>query len=180
MALVLTAEEQTKVSKKRRTDAALPTYFSASSKADVSISRDFESFLILSSDDMKTSAIDWINKSLSLNKTNSLRDSLASLVATQEAGNAKLMVDAYDAQLQNFESFRKNFETSSRFGAVEEVNLFLSDLQQVLEELVLNRGRAQFDQTMAALSSNNVNLTGVSQERLEELQSWNSVLSAYL
>lgn len=176
----LTPADQSTVASKRRSEDALPEYFSATQQQDTRISRDFEAFLILAKDDLKTSAIQWIDKAVQINKGNKLRDDLTEIVLTNEAANSQLKLDEYDSQLEDFNEFRTKFQAQIAFADVPEVQLFLGDLQSVIEELIVGRDRAFFDQTVTKVMENFENGTQISDAQVEELQSWTSVISEYL
>ena len=176
----LAPDELATVTQEAKSEQDLPSYYSASQQTDVQISRDFEAFLILSTSEMKTSALTWINQAVSLNKPNKLRDALAALTVTQELKNSKLQLDAYTQTLGDFETFRQNFSTGSVFSAVPEVQLFINDLQSMIDELVVGQQRAFFDNTIATVIQGTLKNQAVTQAQLEELQSWTTVISAYL
>jgi len=176
----LSPSEYSTVQSKQRAESALPEYFSAALNTNVTISRDFEAFLILAPSELKTTALDWIKKAVDINQNNKLRDDLIKITISQELANAKLKIDEFDKQLQNFQEFRQNFQTNTTFSSVPEVQLFLSDLQSVIDALALGRDRAFFDQTISVVMDRNQSLVGVSDAQIEELQSWTSVISPYL
>lgn len=180
MALILTPNEQQTVSESAKSEQDLPTYFNAGLRKDVPISRDFEAFLILSSTELKTSAIKWINQVVAFTQSVSTRDKLRALVLTQQAKNAQTKLDAYAATIGDFTNFRKNFQTDSRFSAIPEVVLFITDLQLVMDEQILGQQKAFFDQTLAAIFQSDQSVVGLTQDTIEELQSWIPVLSTYL
>ena len=178
--ITLTDEQLVKVQAHQLDSENLPEYFSISSNRYTPISRDFESFLILSKDELKTAAINWIKQAVNYNKTNKLRDDLVALSVAQELENAQLKLKAFNLKIKNFQNFRKEFQTDSNFGSIPEVQLFLRDLQIVRGELISNMNRATFDQTVSQVMQNFDGRTSISNEEIEELSSWTSVLSTYL
>lgn len=181
MALTLTSDQQTTVNQGSVSPDQLPEYFSAAQQTDVPISTDFEAFLILASDDLKISAIQWIQQSVTLTQQNQLRDQLTTLMNQQELTNSQAKQAAYTAALDDFQDFRDNFSTALPGSAdIPEVQLFLSDLQSVIDELVVGSDRAFFDEAMVTAMDNYQASTGVTDSTVEELQSWTAVLSQYL
>ena len=176
----LSAEEIDLVKSKQLSVDELPSYFSAILKTEVQISRDFEAFLILAPSELKTTSLDWIQKAVDLHKNNKLRDDLTDITVEQELTNAELKLKEYDKQLQGFQDFRQNFQTNTEFSGVQEVQLFLTDLQRVIDELSLGRDRAFFDQTVSLVMQKFGDATNISDPQVEELQSWTSVISTYL
>lgn len=180
MAIDLTPDEQQIVAEQAVDEADLPTYYNAALKKDVPISRDFETFLILSTTELKTSAIQWINQVVGLTQANTTRDKLRTLVITQQLANAQAKLDAYNVTIGDFSDFRENFQTDTRFDAVAEVVLFISDLQLVMDEQILGQQKGFFDQTLGLMFQSSQSVVGLTQDDIEELQSWIPVLSAYL
>jgi hypothetical protein len=180
VALQLTASEAETVAQKSKNEDELPVYYNSDLQTNVKISRDFEAFLILSPDDLKTAAVAWIKQSVALQQTNKDRDALLSLAISQEMTNAQSKMNALDQVLGNFNKFRLTFQTSSTFTNVPEVQRFLLDLQRPIEELVVARDRAQFDNVASQVIQRKYDQLVVSAPEIQELQSWQSVLSAYL
>jgi hypothetical protein len=180
VAVQLTPDQIAIVNPQRKSADDLPEYYNATLKTDVPISRDFEAFLILSTNDLKTSALSWIEKAVDLNQTSKLRDALTALASQKESSNAGLKITAYNAKLQDFSDFRENFQSDDEFSAVPEVQQFIQDLQAVIDELTVGLDRATFDQTAANVSQTLDDQVSISQDQVEELQSWTSVISAYL
>ena len=180
MAVILSPSDQATVQENQRSTDQLPEYYDALSKQDIQISRDFEAFLILTSDTLKTAALAWIQKATNLNKTNKFRDALTQIAIGQELANAQAQLAEYDLQLQHFTDFRTTFKAATEFAGVSEVQLFLSDLQRGIEELSIGRDRAFFDQTISEVLLNFEDQTQITEDQVQELQSWTTVISEYL
>lgn len=176
----LTPQQLATLTQKQKSQQDLPFYYAADLKKDIQISRDFEAYLILSPAELKTSALSWINKAVKLNKPNKLRDELTTISINQELKNSQAKLDAYESVLGDFNKFRKNLESETIFSSVPEVQLFITDLQGTIEELVVGQQRAFFDNTVAKVLQRNQPAREVTQAKLEELQSWTTVISAYL
>ena len=134
----------------------------------------------MSSTELKTSAIQWINQVVTTSQTVTNRDKLRQLVLTQQASNAKVKLAAYQTSIGKFDDFRQNFQTDSRFSAIPEVVLFIQDLQSGMDEQILGQQKAFFDQTLALLFQDSQSTVALTQDDIEELQSWIPVLSTYL
>lgn len=176
----LTTEEQNQVARYAKTETSLPTYFNAATQQNTPISRDFETYLILAPTGLKDSAIKWINTVTNLSKTNKNRDDLRKLVLKQALVNTQLRLSSYEATIGEFDDFRTNFSTDTRFASIPEVRAFIEDLQSVIDEQVSGQQAAFFDDTLAKLSQYKVDTDGLTEARLEQLQSWVPVLSSYL
>lgn len=172
--------EKATVEKNQRSDQDLPTYFSSTLKIPTKISRDFEAFLILAPSELKTSAMGWIDQAVKITTPNKLRDALNLTSIANEKTNSQLKIDALSKTLVDFNNFRKNFQTDTTFATVPEVQAFLSDLQRVIDELIVKQKRAIFDNTIATLIQRTQPTFDVTTDDLQQLQSWTAVLSDYL
>lgn len=180
LTISLTAQEVATVQQRQLDANKLPTYYNSATRANQQISRDFEAFLILSPDDLKTSAIDWIKKAVTLQQANKDRDQLSALAFAQESLNATNKMNALDEHLADFNDFREKFQTQTDFAGIQEVQTFLLDLQRVIEELASARDRAQFDGVASQVVQRADDRLLVDKDDIEELQSWTGVLSTYL
>lgn len=175
-----TPEEQEIIARSAKAQVDLPTYYDSALKQNVQITREFEAFLILAPTDLKTSAIEWINQVTQLAKVNKVRDQLRTLMVQKQIDNATKKLEAYGETFGEFNEFRKTFQTQTRFAAVPEVIKFINDLQSAVDEQNLGQQRAFFEQTLALIFQSNQELLNLTQDDIEELQSWRQVLSAYL
>lgn len=180
MSLELTTPEQEEVNRLAKSETDLPEYYDAGVRRTLRISRDFETFLILAPTDLKTSAIEWITKVVELNQIDKVRDQLRDMVLAQEVKNAGLKLKAYLEKIGEFDKFRSTFRTDSRFQAVPEVVKFINDLQSVMDEQILGQQRAFFDETLGKISQSSLDTLRVTDDDLEQIQSWRPVLSAYM
>ncbi len=176
----LTVQEEAVVRKFSRDQVDLPYYYDALVRADVAISRDFEAFLILAPTELKTSAIEWITQVSELTQDRKVRNDLLKLVITKELERTALTLGAYEDLLGEFNKFRQNFQTDTRFAAIPEVVRFLNDLQIVIDEQVAGQQSAFYDDTVARLVQAREQNAGLSNDRVEQLQSWRTVLSSYV
>jgi hypothetical protein len=180
MALALTAEQETKVQRGRRNDTELPEYYDATLQRNLRITRDFEAYLILTEPALKESSIRWINQVVSLQQAQKDRDDLSALALQKELANAQAKVTSLDGRLSGFDEFRKNFRNDPVFANIPEVQKFIFDLQRVVEDLSVQRERAQFDATVSQVIERDTSLVAVTGPEIEQLQSWRSVLAEYL
>ncbi len=180
MALALTNEEIVKVQKKRKSDKELPKYYDANLRKEVAISRDFEAFLILAPEELKTNALTWIKKVQKIQSLRKDRDDLMALMIAREVANATVKLDLIEDKMEGYNAFREQFQTMSDFSSVPEVTQFLKDLQKILPELSAERNRVFYDQTMALVEETVKNNEGtIKEENLTQLQSWSNVISSY-
>lgn len=180
MSLQLTDEEVKKIKGNRKNDSELPVYYDANLQVDVPISRDFESYLLITPDELKTSATQWIGDVVGLQSTNKDRDELVALAFGQEKINSQAKMDSIDSTLSNFNEFRTNFQTDVRFAEIPELQKLLFDLQRVVEELTAARERAEFDNVVCQVIERGNDRLTITEPQIEQLQSWSGVLSAYL
>ena len=176
----LTEEEKLKVQKRKKSDKELPKYYDATLRKEIQISRDFEAFLILAPEELKTRALDWIKRVEKLQSVKKDRDALTLLVLKQEVSNTILKLDTLEGKMEGYNKFREQFQTMTEFSTIPEVTRFIQDLQRVIPELSMERSRAFFDQTVAVVEDARNKLKGeISQENLTQLQSWSNVIASY-
>jgi hypothetical protein len=172
--------ERNKVLNQQKSGEDLPSYFNATLRKDVKITREFEAFLILATVNLKSSALQWIQQAVSLNKLDKNRDELLKTAMQNEFDNATLKLDECNLQLDAFTSFQSKFFIQEALNGDPDVQIFLTDLQNTIGTLVVQYDRAYFDQTISKVMLDQLSPVEVTTSQLEELQSWTSVISVYL
>lgn len=176
----LPIDQKNTVLTQQRSQDNLPSYFNAALRTNVQISREFEAFLILAPTKLKSTALQWIQQAVTLNQENKQRDALLSLATANELSNAGLKIDECNTQLNAYNTFRSQFAIQQALDTDPDVQLFLADLQNTIGDLIVQYDRAFFDQTIATVLQNSLTPGAVTEAQVEELQSWTSVISAYL
>ena len=178
MSIELTKEESIKVEEKRKPDKELPKYFSANLNQDVPISRDFEKFLILQTDDSKQDAINWLSEIKDLNTSNEDRDNIINEIIDNDINSANSQVEELENILEDFNSFREVF-TAGKFVSVPEVGEILRDLQSKIGVIYDKKERLVYKRTYLKILKDKVKEEQINKTKMKQLESWVSPLSAY-
>lgn len=179
MSIDLSSEEKNIIASKRKPDSELPTYYNASLNKTVTISRDFESFLILLPDSVKQQAISWLNNSVKLSKINTDRDSLIEKMINNDAADASAQIDSVNAELGNFNEFREKFSSDDTFSSVTEVGQIISDMQRSIGELTMTQDRSTHLVILLDILKNRLSSNMNDEKIQEQLRSWSGPLSSY-
>jgi len=174
--LTLTDQENQKVSQQRKKDAQLPTYFNAKLGKAITISRDYEAFLILQSQDTKQTMIQWLSDVRKVQESQTDRDALVVSAIDLELTDSEQKVTEIADQLTKFENFRSKVQ-ASKYSGVIEVGSLLTDLQRGIEELAVRRDRTTHLVTVATVLQETIK--GLTANEEKQFESWNESLSAY-
>ncbi len=180
MTLVLTPEELDEVKRKQKDDIDLPLYFNSGTEQFQAISRDFESFLILSKPSVLNSAKEWLSNVTELNKKNAERDSILNSAFDFERE------DAIDTQsealtwIATFEEFKKNFRVDNKFSDVVEVGFIMQDLEFFVGEHQINEERFNHLDILNDILQIKHQKDQTTPELQKQLDSWSQPLSAFL
>lgn len=180
----LTDEERATIRRNRKPANELPTYFDGdldftTGDGEVTITRDFEAFLITKDiDDLKL-ATKWLDEARSLSDPRRDRDTilLDTLVGMETANNAQLQ--EYDTTLDTFNEYLATFP-DPRFKATTEVGKIQEDLRAVIGEQIAKRDQSFYMQTFVGLLKKKATAAQVSTTLTRELESWAGPLSAYI
>lgn len=176
MAVELTSEESSLVTSQSKKESDLPSYFNATLNKFITISRDFESFLILLDDTNRQATIQWLSDARQLQVEQTDRDDLVMSAIDFELFDAQQKYEEIAGQIQEFDNFKAKFQ-ASKFAGVVEVGQLLTDLQRPIDELASRRDRAIHSATVATfLQDNYENVTEAQQKQID---SWNESLTAY-
>jgi len=175
----LTLTEEALIKNNRRVTANLPKYFDAVAKKEVSISRDFEAFLITKDVSVLQEATQWLEKAKGLSKPRRDRDTiLTDTLVGQLEQNTNQLAER-DAVLTDFTAFSSTFP-DTRFAKVAEVERILQDLQAVMGEQVSKRDQSFYMVCFLTLLLRKHATGGFTPDQERELESWAGPLSAYI
>lgn len=178
-----TAEELKIIRQQRKSNEDLPKYYSAESKAETQISRDFESYLILQSPAQKQKILSWIKEATKIQKPRVDRDELIKRYMANRIADADARISDLTTQTTKFESLRSELIGDStdvnRFADVIEVGIMVNSLQRPIDELLSLKERAYHDKVMATVYSIRFAATENNKDTQRELSSWQTVVSAY-
>jgi len=174
----LTEEEQIKVESKRKPSTEIPKYFSANLDKEIPISRGFEQFLILQSDDSKQEAINWLSEVKDINTNNEDRDKIVNEIVDSEIESSDSKVEELENILEDFNSFRETF-TAGKFSGVSEVGEILTDLQSQIGVIYDKKDRLVFQRTYLKILKQRMKEEQTNEPKNKQLESWVNPLSAY-
>lgn len=176
MSLVLTEQQQSKVDAQKKVEAELPTYFNASLNQYTTISRDYESFLILQDLTVKTAIISWLSIIRKIQIANKDRDDLVQSAIEFEISDSQQKYDELSNQMSMFDDFKSIFQPDI-FSTVPEVQLLVGDCQRPIDEIASRRDRTLHNLTVATYLQNNA--LPISDAQQKQMDSWNESLTAY-
>lgn len=178
-----TVDEIGIINEHKKLDQDLPLYYTASTKQESPISREFESYLILEAKEHKQKTLSWIKdvEKIQFNKVD--RDKLLDTYLTNCNDNANTKISELDAKLNNFDDFKSGLlgkeEDPLRYANVTELSLMSQSLQKPIDEMVFMRDKASHEINMVSLMKAKQKLTAYNSDTQKELQSWQSSVSAY-
>lgn len=176
--ITLTESQHVLVSAKKLPEAQKPKYFNAALGTRITISDDFEAFLILQGKANNKKAVDWLQQANTYSLQDSDRDSLLATFMDNEIEDAEAAAKELAPITDQFAEFRSSFNIDG-FEGVTEVGLFLNDVQRPMSEVVNLGARQRHRQQFAALSKRGLINRGLSKNQLKELNSWFDALTAY-
>ena len=174
----LTNEEAETVRARRREDGERPTYYNSGSGQDTEISEQFEAFLILLAQGVKTEAVTWINAIANLMPDREEWNEVLLETIEQQIANARTLNDDVNTTYEGYESFRTNFRIDG-FEDIQEVGLFLDDLQVGMGELNERARTTKHLEVLSSILNVRASSEDFSDERLRQLRSWITPLMTY-
>ncbi len=178
-----TTEELNIIAPQRKPASLRPVYYDATQKVLSTISEDFEAFLILKGSESKQKALSWITDAIKLDTKREDQNVILDQYIGLRSQDAALRTSEISAVMEKYDAFKSDFLTdgtdSSRFADISEVNIFLQSVQRPLGDIATRRERAVHETNMSALQLAKLNQSKVSKDTLRELESWQTVMSAY-
>lgn len=168
--------------------AQLPSYFDANTSQNVVISRDFENYLILQTQQQKQSTLAWIRQALSFQNDRLDRDAILTRYLVNRNTDDVARLAQINTRLSNFDAFRAGLlqgssgSTTSNtidWSTVVEIDLLAQSLQWPLDEIALLYDLTFHEQNVVSTLQNRMSNTAYTQAEKQELQSWQTVISAY-
>lgn len=175
--MALTNEQTRKVSKYRKVPK--PTYYSALEKKTLSISDDFESYLILLSDSLKNEIVQQLKKIKTTNSDRQDRDELLTQALKEELADAQNKYSLLAAELSDFDAFRNKI-TVEGFTEVVELGTLLTDLQLAYGEDLLSLDRMQHLDVFMTVVQVAFNGGKIDADLLKEIDSFTSLVTTYI
>lgn len=177
MPLILTTEEQKKVTPRRKPDR--PSYYSAAAKQKVQIGEDFEAFLILSGSDKLREVAEWITTAGDLVDDAAAHDGLLKEWLDNETSDLSALADELESDADAFASMENDLVSSPKFGAIPETQQMLKDLKAPAAVLFSLQERTQHRQVLLNTVLDRLYSGGAGKDQRSATISWSDVLLSY-
>lgn len=176
-------EELEKIKVQRKPQDELPTYFSSENQQETPISRDFEAYLILQPQSLKQTTLSWIREVVDIQEENIDRDEILSRYLNTREEEADKVVEQLDEALGDFDQFKAGLlqvtDDPTRFAEIPEISLLAQSLQRPIQEMVFIRESAFHESNLSKLLRLRFTISETTENTERELQSWQTVISAY-
>lgn len=177
MAIFLDENQSKLVSTKRLGDKR-PKYYSAEKRKKVTISADFEAYLILQGRARNKEALDWLNQASEYAIADSDRDALLDYAMANEIVEAQIAKAELAPVVEQFNGFRQRFLLKG-FEGVAEAGQFFADVQRPMGEIMAISNRHQHRLVATTILKDSLLKGGVTLEQQKQIISWNEPLTAY-
>jgi hypothetical protein len=167
-------------------ESQLPSYYDADTDQNVVISRDFEAYLILETQQQQQATLQWISQELDFQANNLDRDAILTRYLVNRGTDDTARLAEINTRLMNFDSFKAGLlqgnipgQPPLDWSTTPELNLLSQSLQMPLDEINLLYDLTFHEQNVVAVLQNRMENTSYTDSDQEELQSWQTVISAY-
>lgn len=176
MTLVLTDGQTQQVNAKRISPR--PQYYNAGLQRKVTISEDFEAFLILQGRERNRATLDWLKKANDYVVRDADRDALIAYALDNEIEDAEASAEELAPIIDDFNAFKKSYKLQG-FESVTEASTLLSDLQRPMSEIIALGNRHKHRITLAKLLKRSLQEQGITPAQQKQTNSWFSPLTSY-
>lgn len=178
MALLLDAAQANIVATQRKTPSQRPKYYNADLGTYVTISEDFEAYLILQGRARNKATVDWVQEATNYSIKDSDRDALIALAMDNETEDATNCYTEIQPIVDQFNTFKTYFNLYG-FEGVGECGLLLDDLQRPMNELMALYSKHRHRIQCAIVVKQFLLDNGMTQAQSKQLKSWFDPLTAY-
>ena len=178
MAIVLDENQAQLVATKRLADNKRPKYYDAIKGRKVTISSDFEAYLILQGRARNKDALDWLNQANEYAIYDGDRDALIDKALANEIVEAQIAKAELGPVLDQFNRFRERYQIKGFEGVAEAGQLF-ADLQRPMGEIIALTNRHQHRIVAATLLKDLLLSSGITSDQQKQIASWNEPLTTY-
>lgn len=178
MAITLDENQAKLVATKRLSSAKRPKYYNSEKRKKVTISEDFEAYLILQGRARNKEALDWLNQASEYAIADSDRDALLDYAMANEIVEAQIAKAELGPVIDQFNRFRERFLLKG-FEGVAEAGQFFADVQRPMGEIMAISNRHQHRVVAGTILRDLLIKGGVTLEQQKQIQSWNEPLTAY-
>lgn len=175
MALFLDDNQARLVDLKKKTDR--PEYYNSVQREKVTISEDFEAFLILQGTKNQDTTT-WLTQSAEMGIRDGDRDALAHLALMRDRQDAFFSELEIRPIIDLFDRFRAGYNIQN-FEQVAECGLLMDDLQRQMRETQNIMARLKHRQNIARLSVQVLGENGMDADKEQQLNSWFVPLATY-
>jgi hypothetical protein len=155
----------------------LPSYYSTVSRSTVSISPDFETYLILLDNTTKQALIERVRKSIDKADQSSDRDGMAKLAAKSEMAAASAIGSDLSLSVGDYTSFAdKQIQGTN----LAEVAQLVNSIGSALGPTLFQRDQADAELIAAGLELEDLERKSSAAERKRQLSSWVEILISYM
>ena len=162
-------------SKKKIQD--LPSYYRADKDANITISRTFESFLILAPSEFKKTALDLLNSYKGTDSWEAEKRAVTKDVLDKDTEFIRIVYAELDEKYGKYKDFQNNF-SQTPFSEAPELGYLMTDLNEGLETISFYHERYyQLQQVSAFLTKREDAI--FNSDNYKEIQSWRGPLITY-
>lgn len=155
-----------------------PKYYSASSGQEITISYEFESYVINLTDAQKSSVISRLRKAIQTSNKRSIRDDLAYQALDIEASNCGGVKQELTTTLGESASYES--DTISSNGDIGEVALMVDDMASGYALPMFQYDEAKYGLVYNALLRDSITNNDNSDAAKKELSSWIDIIQQYM
>jgi hypothetical protein len=178
MAIVLDDNQVHLVSLKRLPPDKKPKYYNASTGEKVTISEDFEAFLILQGRPRNKETVSWLQKANEFAVHDADRDSLLNATLENEQSDAEACSAELVPVTEQFTKFRERYNMTG-FEGVAEAGKLLADMQRPMSEIITLGNRHKHRQIYCKLLGVRLKKNGLTSDASKQLNSWFESLTTY-
>lgn len=157
-----------------------PSYYDSTSDREITISDEFEAYLILQKAAQKQQILQRLRTNIKQTLDTADRDEILKEMAKNlEADNAKKLSEL-DEMTTGYAEFRQTvIDSDRRFDSLTELNRLLSIIKKPMEELTFQRDITFQDNNVVALINDSLTVGATDERTKRELDIWQKVISKY-
>jgi hypothetical protein len=174
----LTPSEAALVATNRKPEADLPVIYDPVTNLSTPITREFETWLILTPIGTRSQISMWLSQLAQNTPHDEAFDNLATEFLEDEVAAARAEIEEYDSSLSGYDRFRNTLNTDG-FSDVTELGTLLSLTTTGLGRISSARNSANYAGSMALYNQADLRSRRTDENTRRTLRSWVSVMLAY-
>lgn len=155
-----------------------PMYYSSASGSSVTISYEFETYIINLTDSQKSSVIARLRKAVDTSNKRTIRDDLASQALKIDGSNCGAAKQELSVTLGEFESYEN--DTLASNGDINEVSMMIDDMASGYALPMFLSEEAQYGIVYASLLKTEITSGDSNSDFKKEITSWIDVIQQYM